>query len=102
MRAAIGHGPESGEDDAKDRIGGLVSGLAYAALCVTAIQILVGAGGGGGPASNPDKTTGGVLDWPGGQVLVGLVGLVIIGVGARAGATRASSASSSRSPRPSR
>ena len=81
VRAAIGHGPESGEDDAKDRAGGVVSGLAYGALCVTAIQILAGAGGGGGPASNPDKTTGGVLDWPGGQVLIGLVGVVIVGVG---------------------
>jgi hypothetical protein len=81
VRAAIGHGPESGEDDAKERAGGLVSGLAYLALCVTAVQILIGAGGGGGPTSNPDKTTGGVLDWPGGQVLIGLVGVVIVGVG---------------------
>ena len=42
VRAAIGHGPETGEDDAKDRISGLVSGIAYAALCVTAVKILIG------------------------------------------------------------
>ena len=80
VRAAIGHGPESGEDDAKERVSGVVSGIAYGALCVTAISILIGSGGGGGASSHPGKTTGGVLDWPGGQLLVGLVGLVIIGV----------------------
>jgi hypothetical protein len=80
MRAALGHGPESGEDDTKERVSGLVSGIAYASLCITAVGILVGSGGGGGASSHPDKTTGGVLGWPGGQFLVGLVGVIIIGV----------------------
>lgn len=80
VRAAIGHGPESGEDDAKERISGVVSGIAYGGLCITAVSILLGSGGGGGASSHPGKTTGGVLDWPGGQVLVGLAGLIIIGV----------------------
>ena len=34
---------------------------------MTAVQILFGSGGGGGGAQ---KATGGVLDWPGGRVLV--------------------------------
>src|SRR4051795_8252262 len=39
-------GPVSaGDDDAKERVAGVVSGLAYAALCVTAIKILMGSGG---------------------------------------------------------
>ena len=76
VRAALGHGPEA-DDDTKDRVSSLASGIAYAALSVTAIKILVGSGGGGG---NPDKATGGVLDWPGGQVLVIIAGLVLIGV----------------------
>jgi hypothetical protein len=76
LRAALGHGPEA-HDDTKDRISSLASGVAYAALSVTAIKILVGSGGGGG---NPDKATGGVLDWPAGQVLVIIAGLVFIGV----------------------
>jgi Domain of Unknown Function (DUF1206) len=87
LRAALGHGPEAA-DDTKDRIAGLASGIAYAALCVTAVKILAGAGGGGG---SPDKATGGVLDWPAGPWLVGLAGLVVIGVGldqARKGLTR--------------
>jgi hypothetical protein len=80
IRAALGHGPEA-TDDTKDRIAGAVSGIAYAALCVTALQILFGSGSSGGPSNNPDGTTGGVLDWPAGQVLVVIAGLVFIGVG---------------------
>jgi hypothetical protein len=76
LRAALGHGPEA-HDDTKDRVSSLASGIAYTALSVTAITILVGSGGGGG---NPDKATGGVLDWPAGQVLVAIGGLVFVGV----------------------
>jgi Domain of Unknown Function (DUF1206) len=78
LRAAIGHGPE-GHDDTKERVSGAFSGIAYAALCVTAVQILLGSGGGSN--GHPDKAAGGVLGWPGGQWLVGIAGLIIIGVG---------------------
>lgn len=81
VRAAIGHGPEA-TDDTKERIAGFASGIAYAMLCVTAVSILIGSGGSSG---SPDKTTGGVLGWPGGQLLVGLAGLIIIGVGLEQG-----------------
>jgi hypothetical protein len=81
LRAAIGHGPES-TDDTKERIAGLASGLGYGALCITAISILVGSGGGSG---SPDKATGGVLDWPLGQLLVVIAGLIIVGVGLEQG-----------------
>src|SRR5829696_480004 len=60
VRAAIGHGPEA-TDDTKERLAGLASGIAYAMLCVTAVSILMGSGGGSG---DPGKTTGGVLGWP--------------------------------------
>jgi len=84
VRAAIGRGPEAGQDDAKERIDGGVSGVVYAMLCVTAISILAGSGGGSGGGS-PDQTTGGVLGWPGGQVLVAIAGLIITGVGLEQG-----------------
>jgi hypothetical protein len=83
VRAAIGHGPEA-SDDTKERVAGFASGIAYAALCVTAVSILVGSGGGGGGGS-PDKATGGVLEWPGGQILVAIAGLIMIGVGLEQG-----------------
>lgn len=79
VRAALGHGPED-SDDTKDRIRALVSGIAYGALCVTAVTILLGSGG-GESSGHPDKATGGVLGWPAGRVLVVIVGLIIIGVG---------------------
>ena len=83
LRAAVGQGPD-GKEDAKERIDGLVSGIGYAGLCLTAVKILAGSGGGGG-ASNPDKTTGGVLGWPGGTWLVAIVGVIIVGVGLEQG-----------------
>ena len=77
-RAAIGHGTET-SDDAKERLGGLGSGLVYAALCVSAVKMLLGSGGGSG---DPDKTTGGVLGWPGGPWIVGIAGVVMLVVAA--------------------
>jgi hypothetical protein len=77
VRAALGHGPEA-SDDTKERIGGLVSGIAYASLCATAISILIGSGGSSG---SPDETTGGVLGWPGGPILVAIAGLITLGEG---------------------
>jgi hypothetical protein len=77
-RAAVGHGRED-HDSASERIAALASGIAYGVLCVTAIAILVGAGGGSG---SPKKATGGVLDWTGGPVIVGIIGVAFVGVGA--------------------
>jgi hypothetical protein len=79
LRAAVGHGPEE-TDDGKERLKGLDSGIAYASLFVTCLAILFGSGSSGGSGS-PDKATGGVLGWPGGQVIVAIAGLVLIGVG---------------------
>jgi hypothetical protein len=79
LRAAVGHGPEE-TDDGKERLKGLASGLAYVSLFITCLSILFGSRGSGGSGS-PDKATGGVLGWPGGQVIVAIAGLVLIGVG---------------------
>jgi hypothetical protein len=77
IRAAAGHGRED-RDSGFDRVAALASGIAYAALCATAVKILAGSGGGSG---SPKQATGGVLGWSGGPVLVGIVGAVLIGVG---------------------
>jgi len=78
LRAAIGHGTQE-RDSAFDRVAALASGLAYAALCVTAVKILIGASS-SGAANNPQKTTAGVLGWTGGPEIVGIVGAIFIGV----------------------
>jgi hypothetical protein len=76
VRAALGHGPEQ-QDSGSDRVAALASGIAYAILCVTAVKILAGASTGSG---TPKKATGGVLDWAGGPLFVGIAGAALIGV----------------------
>jgi hypothetical protein len=79
LRAAVGHGPEE-TDDGKERLKGVASGLAYTSLFITCLSILLGSSSSGGSGS-PDKATGGVLGWPGGQLIVAIAGLALIGVG---------------------
>jgi hypothetical protein len=55
VRAGIGHGTQD-EDNGWARVAGVASGVAYAALCVTAVKILIGASSSGG-SSSPKRTT---------------------------------------------
>jgi hypothetical protein len=75
IRAAVGHGAEQ-TDSAGDRVAALASGIAYALFCVLAVGIIAGSGG----SSSAKETTGGVLGWSGGTVLVAIAGLAFIGV----------------------
>jgi Domain of Unknown Function (DUF1206) len=75
-RAAIGHGPE-GSDSGFDRVSALASGIVYLALCIIAVQILMGSGGG---SAKPHKAAAGVLGWPAGTWIVGAAGIIFIGV----------------------
>ncbi len=75
-RAALGHGQQQ-QDSGSDRVAALASAIAYAILCVTAVKIVIGSGTGSG---TPKEATGGVLDWTGGPLLVGIAGAVMIGV----------------------
>ena len=78
VRAAIGHGPE-GADSGFDRVAALGSGIAYGAMCVLAIEILMGAGGGN--AANPKQAAAGVFGWPAGVWIVGVAGAITVGTG---------------------
>lgn len=79
IRAAIGRGTQE-KDSGFDRVAAVASGVAYAALCVTAVRILVGAGS-GARSNSPTKTTGGVLGWTGGPEIVAVAGAMLVGVG---------------------
>ncbi|HKF81443.1 MAG TPA: DUF1206 domain-containing protein [Solirubrobacterales bacterium] len=76
IRAAVGHGAEQ-RDSGFERISALDSGIAYGLLCLAAIGILTSSGGGSGSTK---ETTGGVLEWPAGRLLVGVAGAILIGV----------------------
>jgi hypothetical protein len=80
LSAALGPVADPVATDAKQRVKALAEGIGYGAVAIVAVKVAVGSGssssGGGG-----QKQTATVLSWPGGQFLVGLAGLVVIGVG---------------------
>jgi hypothetical protein len=79
VQAVFGRGPEGGGDsDAKDRIGNAAGGIVYIAFFVVAVRILFGNSSSGSNA--PSKTAAGVLGWPGGSVIVGIAGAVLIAI----------------------
>jgi hypothetical protein len=77
VRAVVGHGAEQ-RDSGSDRVAALASGIAYAVLCFTAIEIISGSGT--ESSGTPKEATGGVLGWSGGTVIVVIAGAVLIGV----------------------
>jgi hypothetical protein len=78
FRAVLGHGPE-GTDSDFDRVSRAASAIVYIALCGLAVELLL-SGGNGGSSGSPKGPTAGVLGWPGGPVLVGIAGAVLIGI----------------------
>jgi hypothetical protein len=77
-RAVLGHGSEA-TDSGFDRVAAFGSGVVYAALCAIAVEIIVGANSSSGGGAK--KETSGVLGWPEGRWLVGIVGVALIGIG---------------------
>jgi hypothetical protein len=80
LSAAFGARVDPIATDAKQRIKAAAEGVGYGSVSVVAIKVALGSGsssGGGG-----QQKTAMVLGWPGGQFLVGLVGVIALGVGA--------------------
>ncbi|HWD64274.1 MAG TPA: DUF1206 domain-containing protein [Solirubrobacteraceae bacterium] len=75
----VGHGPEGGGDpDAKDRVANIAGGIVYLLFFIVAVRTLMsGSSGGSGQTKH---AAAGVLGWPGGQVIVGIAGLAMIGI----------------------
>lgn len=67
-------------DDAKDRAKAAAKAGVYAVLAFTAASIAMGSSGGGGD-SQAQGLVATALGWPGGQFIVGAVGLAILGAG---------------------
>jgi hypothetical protein len=77
----FGSGPEGGGGDRPhDRIANLSGGLAYLVFFAISIRVLTGTSGSG--SSEPSHATAGVLAWPGGQLLVGVAGALLIAISA--------------------
>ncbi|WP_122817298.1 DUF1206 domain-containing protein [Nocardioides pantholopis] len=79
LEALVANSEEDGADRAKKMVGSLGKAAIYAAIGVSAVRVAVGSGGGG--KSGSDTMTAQVMGWPGGQFLVGAVGLGVVGYG---------------------
>ncbi|MBS45828.1 MAG: hypothetical protein CMH83_22175 [Nocardioides sp.] len=89
IEAAFDHRDEDGVKRTMKRLQSAGKAVLYAALAYSAVRIATsetasggsGGGGSGSGGSSTDTMTAQLMNAPGGQVLVGLVGLAIIGVG---------------------
>lgn len=77
--AVIGIGPEGGGGRGlKDRLANLGGALAYLGFFALAVRVVLGTTG--NETVEQRQATAGVLGWPGGRVLVGLGGAILIGI----------------------
>lgn len=77
LEGSTGGAPD-GARSAVHRIGAVGSGIAYAALCVSAVEILAGAHHSSG---SPRPAAAGILAWPGGPAIVAAAGVIVIAAG---------------------
>ena len=82
MQALLGHGPEGGgENSASYRLQALVSAVIYAAFTLLAIRILTSPNHQAGQKPKTHTAASDVLSLPGGQLMLGIAGVVLIAVG---------------------
>jgi hypothetical protein len=80
-QALFGRGPEGGGGpELKDRLANAGGGLVYVGFFVVAVRILFGSSSNG--SNDPSQAAGGVLSWPGGSVIVVIVGAALIAISA--------------------
>jgi uncharacterized protein DUF1206 len=80
-QGVLGRGPEGGGGPSLfDRSANIGGGLLYLAFFAVAVRAL--AGDGSNDSGAPRHATAGVLGWPGGPVLVGAAGAVLIAISA--------------------
>ncbi|PVZ10945.1 DUF1206 domain-containing protein [Actinomycetospora cinnamomea] len=86
LAAATGFRWTSGGERVRKRVGAGAKTIAVLGVAVVGVRLLV-TGSSGSSAGGSQQTTAGLLALPGGQVLVGLIGLVVIVVAAATGYT---------------
>lgn len=85
LEAALGHRGADGGERTRKRLGSALKAAVYAAVGVSALRVATGSGGSsgsGGRGQSSDALTAEVMGWPGGQLLVGAVGVAVLGYGA--------------------
>jgi len=75
----FGRGPEGGGGPGlTDRVGNLGGGVGYLVFTAVAARILIK--GSGGASGDPSQAAHGVLGWPGGPLIVGIGGAVLVAI----------------------
>jgi hypothetical protein len=77
-----GYRNHAGAKRVRKQVTSRAKAVIYAALGVSAAMVALGSGS--SSSQSQEKTTSGVLAWPGGRVIVVAAGLIIIGVGVAA------------------
>ena len=78
-QGVLGRGPEGGGGPSPmERISSLAGGAVYLGFFALSIKVLTG--GAGNESSAPRDAAAGVLGWPGGRVLVAIVGAVLAAI----------------------
>lgn len=77
IEAVVGHREEEGKDLIRKRVTSAGKTVLYAVIGVSAVKAATGSSSGGGEKQS-DSMTAQVMNWPGGQILVGLVALGIL------------------------
>lgn len=78
--AIFGSAADPSATEAKDRLKAAAEAIGYGAFSVVGIKIALNGASSGGSGSS-SKQAAMVLSWPGGQFIVGAVGVIIVGVG---------------------
>jgi hypothetical protein len=82
IEAATGHRDEDGAKRALKRVASAAKAVVYAVIGLSAAKAASGSGSSGRSSERQtDSLTARLMDLPAGQVLVGVVGLVILGIG---------------------
>ncbi len=78
LEAVAGHRSEDGSDRVRKQVVSVLKAVIYAAVGLSAVQVVTGSGSTGG-SDGTDGPTAQVLQLPGGQLIVGAVALGILG-----------------------
>jgi hypothetical protein len=80
IEALFGHRDEEGFTLVRKRLTSAGKAVVYVVIGVSAVHAATGSSSSG--KNGTDSTTAKVMNWPGGELIVGAIGLAIIGIGA--------------------
>ena len=81
LEAVFGHRDEEGFTQVRKRVTSAGKAVIYVVIGISAVHAASGSGSSSKKGGGTDSTTATVMNWPGGQLLVGAVGLAIMGIG---------------------